>query len=393
MKEERRGQGMGPLSGLKVIEVASIGPAPFCCMMLSDMGAEVVRVERMEPADLGTPADPKFNFLYRGRRSIKVDLKQHAGVETVLRLVSKADILVEGFRPGVMERLGLAPEVCFKSNPRLIYGRMTGWGQTGPLAQRAAHDINYLALTGALGTMGPREGPPLAPPLLIGDFGGGGMYLAFGILCAVIERMASGKGQVVDAAMVDGITSLMTMIYATMARGAWSSERGTNMLDGGAPFYRAYETKDGKYITIGPIEARFYRDLVKRIGLEGEDTQSQYDRAAWPALTDRFAAIFKSRTRDEWTALLQDTDVCYAPVLDPLEACGHPHLQGRKTVVDYAGMLQPAPAPRFSRSNPEIRSPPSRPGIHTGAVLSDWGFNTEEVERLASLSAIGGDLS
>lgn len=378
----------GPLAGLKVVELATIGPAPFCCMMLADMGAEVIRVDRLEPADLGSPADPKFQLLNRGRRSAMIDLKKNDGVQAVMKLVAQADILIEGFRPGVMERLGLGPDDCFKVNPGLVYGRMTGWGQDGPLAQRAGHDINYIALAGALGAIGPRGGAPVPPLNLVGDYGGGSMFLAFGVLCAIIERQRSGKGQVIDAAMVDGVTSLLTGVFGTMARGGWRSERGTNMLDGGAPWYRTYETRDRKYISIGSIEGRFYRELLDKTGLAGETLPAQHDRNGWPLLESKLAAAFKTKTRDEWTALLSGTDVCFAPVLDLAEVPNDPHMAARGTVVNEHGLQQPAPAPRFSRSRPFIKSPPAKPGEHTMEVLADWGFDKDEVAALVEKSVV-----
>ena len=373
---------MGPLTGIKVVELAAIGPGPFCCMLLADMGAEIIRIDRTEASDLGSPADPKYNLLNRNRRSAAIDLKHPEGVAAVKRLISQADVLVEGFRPGVTERLGLGPDDCLKINQRLVYGRMTGWGQDGPLALAAGHDINYISLVGALNAIGPKGGPPVPPLNLVGDFGGGALYLAFGVVCALLECRASGQGQVVDAAMVDGASSLMTPVFAAMARGAWRNARGENMLDGGAPWYSVYETKDGKYVSIGSIEARFYRDLLKCIGLDSEALPARDDREAWPELRERFATAFRSKTRDEWCLIMEGSDVCFAPVLDPWEAQQHPHLKARGMFVESNGIVQPGPAPRFSRTKPSIRRPPPLPGEHTTEVLMEYGFLETEIEAL-----------
>ncbi|MBS0642295.1 MAG: CoA transferase, partial [Proteobacteria bacterium] len=310
----------GPLTGLKVLEVGGIGPGPFCAMLLADMGAEVVRIDRLEPSDGGSPVDRRFNVLLRGRRSVGMDLKKPEAIEAVKRMIGHCDVLIEGFRPGVMERLGLAPETCLAINPRLVYGRMTGWGQSGPLAQATGHDINYLALTGALHAIGPKDGPPSIPLNLIADFGGGAMYLAFGILCAALEAKSSGRGQVVDAAMIDGVTSLMTMVYGLYAAGYWTDERASNRLDSGAPFYNVYETKDGRYIALGSNEARFWRTTLQLLGLREEDVTGQHDKAGWPKLKQTFADIFKTKTRDEWCEIFAGTDACFAPVLSLAEA-------------------------------------------------------------------------
>jgi alpha-methylacyl-CoA racemase len=366
---------MGPLQGIKVVELAGIGPGPFCCMLLADMGADVVRIDRTEPADLGTPSEPRFGLLNRGRRSIALDLKQPQHLATAKALIAKADALVEGFRPGVMERLGLGPDECLQINPRLVYGRMTGWGQDGPLAQAAGHDINYIALVGALHAIGPKGGAPIPPLNLVGDYGGGALYLAFGLLCGLLEAARSGKGQVVDAAMIDGAASLMTSIYGRKAAGAWSNERGSNTVDGGAHFYGCYETKDGKYISVASIEVRFYRELLERLGLNDEIGTSQHDTAGWDQAKQKLAVLFRTRTRDEWCALLEGTDVCFAPVLDLDEAMRHPHNQARGLFVEVEGIAQPGPAPRFSRTKPSIQRPPSFPGQHTEEVLSSWGVS------------------
>ena len=366
---------MGPLQGIKVVEFAGIGPGPFCCMLLSDMGADVVRIDRTEPADLGNPIEPKFNLLTRGRRSIALDLKKPADIAVAKALVEKADALVEGFRPGVMERLGLGPDACLKANPRLVYGRMTGWGQEGPLAPAAGHDINYIALVGALNAIGPKNGPPVPPLNLVGDFGGGALYLAFGLVCGLLEARTSGKGQVVDAAMVDGAASLITSVFGGTASGAWVNQRGSNSVDGGAHFYGTYETKDGKYVSIASIEVRFYDELLARLGLKDAFATKQRDRSGWDAAREKLAALFKTRTRDEWCKILEGTDVCFAPVLDVKEAMQHPHNQARGTFIEVAGIPQPGPAPRFSRTKPVVSRPPPRPGEHTEEVLSSWGVS------------------
>jgi alpha-methylacyl-CoA racemase len=379
---------MGPLEGVKILEIAGIGPGPFAGMMLSDMGAEVVRIDRADRVRGGDPENPPKDILARGRRSVAVDLKNPQGVEVVLAMVEKADVLIEGFRPGVMERLGLGPEICLARNPGIVFGRMTGWGQEGPLAHAAGHDINYIALTGALHAIGRRDQAPVPPLNLVGDFGGGGMLLAYGVVCALLEKARSGQGQVVDAAMVDGASSLMGMIYAMKAMGVWQDERGTNMLDTGSHFYDVYETRDAKYVSIGSIEPQFYALLLQQLGLEGEELPPQMDREQWAALKVRVAEIFKTRTRDEWSAIMEGTDVCYAPVLDLDEAPEHTHLKQRKTFVEAAGVIQPAPAPRFSRTAPELVRPPSFEGQHTDEVLADFGFDAERVAALRDAKAV-----
>jgi alpha-methylacyl-CoA racemase len=380
---------MGPLEGVKILEIAGIGPGPFAAMMLADMGAEVLRVDRAGAVRGGDPAQPPKDVINRGRKSIGVDLKNPDGVETVLRLVEGADALIEGFRPGVMERLGLGPDVCLSRNAGLVYGRMTGWGQEGPMAQAAGHDINYIALAGALDSIG-RAGEKPVPPLnLVGDFGGGGMLLAFGVVCALVERGRSGRGQVVDAAMVDGAAALMAMMHGLRAMGFWRDERGTNMLDTGAHFYDTYETADGKYVSIGSIEPQFYAELLALSGLGEEgDLPNQMDRAAWPSMAERLTAIFKTKTRDEWCEIMEGTDVCFAPVLSMGEAPAHPHIAHRKTFVELAGVVQPAPAPRFSRTAPEITRPSSYPGQHTDEALGEWGFPADEIAKLRESKAI-----
>ena len=379
---------MGPLQGVRILEIAGIGPGPFAAMMLADMGAEVLRIDRAQNVNPSPPAEPNFDILNRGRRSIGIDLKNEAGIETVLKLVEKADVLIEGFRPGVMERLGLGPDVCLARNPRLVFGRMTGWGQEGPMAHAAGHDINYIALAGVLHHIG-RDGEKPLPPLnLVGDFGGGGMLLAFGVACALAERARSGKGQVVDAAMVDGAAVLMTMMHTFRHAGMFSDDRGTNLLDTGAHFYETYETKDGKHVALGSIEPQFYAELIKRSGLEGQELPRQMDRTQWPAMKERFTALFKTKTRDEWCELMEGTDVCFAPVLTMGEAYEHPHNVHRSTFVEVAGKLQPAPAPRFSRTPPKIQRPPAHPGQHTDEALRDWGFTDGELRSLRESKAI-----
>jgi alpha-methylacyl-CoA racemase len=380
---------MGPLHGVKVIELAGIGPGPFCAMLLADMGADVIRIERAAAVRGGDPADPPKDVLARNRRSIGVDLKSPDGVETVLRLVEQADILMEGFRPGVTERLGLGPEDCKARNPRLVYGRMTGWGQDGPYAQAAGHDINYIALAGALEPIGRAGGPPLPPLNLVGDFGGGGMFLAFGLVCALLEARQSGEGQVVDAAMVDGAATLMSMFWGMSASGVWNPERGTNLLDTGAHFYDVYECADGTYISLGSIEPQFYAELLRLSGLgEDPDFAKQMDRGQWPTLKEKVAATFKTKTRDEWCSIMEHTDVCFAPVLSLAEAPSHPHNVARGTFVEVAGLTQPAPAPRFSRTNGELRRPPAHPGQDTDEVLADYGFDADEITKLRDTGAI-----
>jgi alpha-methylacyl-CoA racemase len=357
-------------------------------MLLSDMGAEVVRVDRVAPSGLGVAMPPKFDLLSRGRRSVAIDLQKKEGAETLLRLVEKADALIEGFRPGVAERLGIGPKECFARNPKLIYGRMTGWGQEGPLAHAAGHDINYISLVGALHCIG-RAGEAPVPPLnLVGDYGGGGLYLAFGIVCGLLEASRSGQGQVVDAAMVDGAASLMTTFYGLRAMGTWTDQRGENLLDGGAHFYDVYQTADGKYISVGSIEPKFYAELLRLTGLEGKNLPGQLDRAKWPEMREVLCAIFKTKTRDEWCAIMEGTDVCFAPVLSMEEAPQHPHNKVRGTFVEIDGVIQPGPAPRFIRTKAQIQGPPSRPGQHTDAVLSERGFTAEEIANLRAARVV-----
>lgn len=379
---------MGPLDGIKIIEIAGIGPGPFAAMMLSDQGADVVRIERAQNVARGDAAAASFDLLNRGRRSIGVDLKHPDGVETILRGVEAADALLEGFRPGVMERLGLGPDVCLARNPRLVYGRMTGWGQEGPLAHAAGHDINYISLAGALEPIGRRGERPVPPLNLVGDFGGGGMLLAYGMVCALLESRRSGRGQVVDAAMVDGSAALMTIIHSMRYAGFWKEERGTNLLDTGAHFYDVYETSDGKYVSVGSIEPQFYAELIQRLGLEGENLPAQMDRGQWPSFKDRFEALFKTKTRDEWCEILEGSDVCFAPVLSMSEAPEHPHNRARGTFVEVAGRVQPGPAPRFSRTPGAISRPAPLAGQHTVEALAEWGFSAEEIAKLKESKAI-----
>ena len=380
---------MGPLQGITVLEIAGIGPGPFCAMLLADMGADVIRVDRAGQVMGGDPESPPADVLNRGRRSIGLDLKNPEGVEALLSLVEQADILMEGFRPGVTERLGIGPDECLARNPKLVYGRMTGWGQEGPYAQAAGHDINYIALAGALDPIGRRGEAPVPPLNLVGDFGGGGMFLAFGMVCALLEAQRSGQGQVVDAAMVDGSAILTTMFHAFRAMGIWNDERGTNLLDTGAHFYDVYETSDGKYVSIGSIEPQFYAELLTLSGL-GDDPElpHQHDREQWPALKDRLAEIFRTKTRDEWCEIMEHTDVCFAPVLSLGEAPSHPHNVERGTFVEENGVVQPAPAPRFSRTKAEIQRPPAHAGQHTDEVLAQFGFDDDRVAKLRELGAI-----
>ncbi|WP_439814651.1 CaiB/BaiF CoA transferase family protein [Zavarzinia sp. CC-PAN008] len=373
---------MGPLSGVKVIEIAGIGPGPFCAMILADMGADVLRIDR------AGAKGSRLDLLNRGKRSMSADLKNPAAIETVLKLIEKADVLTEGFRPGVMERLGLGPDVCLARNPKLVYGRMTGFGQTGPMAKAAGHDINYIAMAGMLHMIGNRGGKPVPPVNFVGDFGGGGMMLAFGIACALLEAKASGKGQVVDAAMVDGAAVLGTFAYGAHKAGTWKDERGANVIDSGAHFYDTYETKDGRYISIGSIEPQFYEELIRLANLDRETYKPQMDRAQWPVLKEKIAAVFKEKTRDEWCAIMENSDVCFAPVLSPFEAPNHPHNVHRGTFIEVDGVVQPGPAPRFSRTTPEVRGPAPLPGEHTDAALGEWGFSADEVARLKASGAI-----
>ena len=378
---------MGPLTGVKIIELAGIGPGPFCGMLLADMGAEVIRVDRPS-----TSKRRMSDVLTRGRKSIAVDLKSNEGKAVVLKLCEGADAIFEGFRPGVTERLGLGPDDCLGVNPSLVYGRMTGWGQDGPMAQTAGHDINYIALSGALSAIGTKGEKPVPPLNLVGDFGGGGMLLAFGLVCALLEAKNSGKGQVVDTAMVDGAATLMSMFYTMTAAGMWKPERGTNMLDGGAHFYDTYETSDGEYISIGSIEPQFYALLLEKAGLDVEEYAAQMDRSRWPEYKEKLELVFKLKTRSEWCDLMEGTDVCFAPVLSLTEAAEHPHNKHRATFVESGGMLQPAPAPRFSRTKPELGVPSRIAGEDSREVLKTAGYSEAEIEILvdSNIVNIGG---
>ncbi len=375
----------GPLAGLHVLEFEAIGPGPFAGMMLADMGADVLLVDRSADAGLGLGRERRSEVMLRGRRSVTLDLKSAGGVEAALQLADRADALIEGFRPGVMERLGLGPDVLLARNPKLVYGRVTGWGQSGPLAARAGHDINYIALAGVLGAIG-RAGQSPVPPLnLVGDFGGGGMLLAFGIACGVIQARASGRGQVVDAAMVDGAGLLATMFAGLRAAGTWQDARGVNVLDSGAPWYDSYRTADGRYVAVGAIEAKFYAELIERLGLDAATLPSQHERERWPELRGRLAAAFLAKTRDEWCAVFDGSDACVAPVLDWTEAADHPHLQARQRQVRVDGIEQPAPAPLFSETPGSVRRGPPQRGEGGREALTDWGFDSPAIERLTAL--------
>ncbi len=379
---------MGPLNGIRVVEFAGLAPGPFCAMLLADLGADVIGVDRADTVGAGGRAEPPPDPLRRSRRSIGIDLKRPEGVRVALRLTDTADVVIEGMRPGVAERLGIGPEECCDRNPRLVYGRMTGWGQDGPLAHRAGHDIDYLAVAGALEPIGRAGGAPVPPLNLVADFGGGGMLLAFGIVAALFERERSGRGQVIDAAMVDGSALLTSMLHGMRAAGLWIDERGANLLDSGAPFYDVYETADGRYMAVGALESRFYRQLLTGLGLDGEDLPAQFDRDGWPRLRQRFAAVFRTRTREEWTLRFEGIDACVAPVMAPGEAPGHAHNRERGTFVEVAGMAQPAPAPRFGRTPASLPRPAPHPGADTAEVLAELGFGDSEAAALRSCGAV-----
>lgn len=376
----------GPLTGYRVIEVAGLGAAPFGAMVLADLGADVIRVDRASAALGGDPASPPVEPLNRGRRSIAIDLKQPGGAEVILRMVESSHVLIEGFRPGVAERLGIGPEDCMARNPTLVYGRMTGWGQSGPLAQAAGHDIDYIALSGVLGRIGVPAGGPIPPLNLLGDFGGGGMLLAMGVLAALLETVRSGQGQVVDAAMVDGSALLSTMIHGFAAQGLWTQERGRNLLDGGAPFYRTYESKDGGYMAVGALEPQFFSELLRLLDVDPStvDPDRQMDPTTWPSMITVFSERFLRRTRAEWQQIFEGTDACVAPVLTFDEAYQHPANVARHVFVDVGGVVQPAPAPRFSRTGASAPAPPPHPGQDTDALLGEFGFEDADIQRLRS---------
>ncbi len=372
----------GPLQGLRVIELAAIGPVPLCGMLLADLGADVVRIDRLEPSGLGLPMPTRFDVNARGRRSVALNLKAPAGLAAAQRLVDTADVLLEGFRPGVLEGLGLAPADCLARNPKLVLGRMTGFGQTGPLAPTAGHDLNYLALSGALHAIGPAGGAPVPPLNLVADYGGGALYLAFGVMAALFERQRSGCGQVVDAAMVDGAASLASIFYGLQAAGQWDGGRGGNLLDGGAPFYACYETADGQWVSVAPLEPKFFAEFARRIDLDSRFVQRQYDRKLWPEMRAAIAATLKTKTRAECVALFEGSDACVAPVLSFSEAPLHGHAQAREAFIELNGVTQPGPAPRFSRSAPPPPCPAPAVGQHTVAVLAQAGWAADEIDSL-----------
>jgi len=381
----------GPLTGIKIIEMVGLGPCPFAAMMLADMGAEVIRIDRKTQPGADNPfpmLGTKFDVMARGRRSLALDLKHPQAREVVLTLVEQADILIEGFRPGVMERLGLGPDTCHARNPKLVFGRVTGWGQTGPLAQAAGHDLNYIALSGMLHAMGRADTPPSPPLNLVGDFGGGAMMLAFGVVCAALEAKTSGRGQTVDAAMTDGAALLGAMMYGLRAFGSWQDTREANMLDGGAPFYDTYACRDGKFLSVGAIEPQFYAQLLALCGATDPEFAKQWSQKRWPELKAKFAALFATKTRDDWCALLEGTDACVAPVLDMAEAPGHPHNAARGTFIEIDGVVQPAPAPRFSRTAPAAGQAAAAPGQHSAQVLADWGWSPAAIESLKTAGVI-----
>ena len=380
---------VGPLAGLKIVELAGIGPAPLCCSLMSDLGAGVLRIDRHFDAKLGVPRDRRTDLLRRGRKSVSIDLKNIKGIQTVMRLIEGADVLVDPFRPGVTEKLGIGPDECFTSNRKLIYARMTGWGQTGPLAHAAGHDLNYLSLTGIVHAIGSKEMP--TPPLnVVADMGGGAMSMALGILAGVYEARNSGEGQVVDISMTEGSAYLALAMYGMAAVGDYSHERQDNILDGGAPFYRCYETRDGKFVSIASIEAKFYDLLLEKTGIKGqENLPAQFDKTQWPEMHIRFEAVFKTKTRDEWCEIMEGSDVCFAPVLTFNEAPDHPHNKARGTFVDVEGVLQPNPAPRFSRTPGSVKGAPPDYGQNTGDGLLEWGFGAAEIDELMKENVVG----
>jgi alpha-methylacyl-CoA racemase len=378
----------GPLDGFHVVEMGGIGPAPFAGALLGDLGAEVLRIDRIARPGVEPDLPPRFDFYNRNKRPVAFDLKQPQAVAAVLNLVVKADALIEGFRPGVMERLGLGPETCHAINPRLVYARMTGWGQQGPMAQEAGHDINYLALTGALHCLGEADRPPPPPLNLVADLGGGALYLVVGLLAAAMEARRSGQGQTIDVAMIDGVTHLMSAFQAFRQQGTWTAQRADNIVDGGAPFYRSYATRDGRFVAVGAIEPHFYANLVKVMGLDSENLPDQNDRAAWPEMRERFAKSFATRTRDEWVAAAAGRDACLAPVLTIDEAPEHPQMQARDVYAIFDGLLHPSPAPRFSRTPSELRRPTPAPGRDSRQALADWGVPPDQVAALEAAGAI-----
>lgn len=378
----------GPLEGFRVVEMGGIGPAPFAGALLGDLGADVVRIDRIAKPGVEPDLPAQFDFYNRNKRSVALDLKQPQAIAAVLKLVTQADALIEGFRPSVMERLGLGPEPCHAANPRLVYARMTGWGQDGPLAQEAGHDINYLALTGALHCLGDADRPPPPPLNLVADLGGGALYLTVGLLSAAMEAQRSGQGQTIDVAMIDGVTHLMSAFQALRQQGSWTGRRSDNIVDGGAPFYRSYATSDGRFIAVGAIEPHFYANLLEVMDLSGESLPAQNDRAAWPQMRERFARIFAGRTRDEWVALAMGHDACLAPVLTVDEAPAHPQMQARNLYANFDGLRHPSPAPRFSRTRSDLRRPPPAPGRDSREVLADWGIPRDEIDALRAVGAM-----
>ena len=379
------GKARGPLTGYKIIEIAGVGPTQLTGMLLADMGAEIVRVVRPLPVDLGVAMPDRYRLMNRSRRSLAIDLKTVQGREVVLDMCAGADALFEGFRPGVMERLGLGPDECLPRNERLVYGRMTGWGQEGPLAHSAGHDPNYIGIAGVLGCIGKQDEAPAYPLNLVGDFGGGALYLAMGLLAAMLETVKSGRGQVVDAAMVDGAASMMTTFYGLLAAGLWKEQRSSNILDGAAHFVNSYRTRDDQYVVIAPLEGRFYQELLDKLGIDDEDLRTQqHNQERWPEFAARLQAVFLAKTREEWCEIFADSDACFAPVLSLTEATQHPHAQARNAYAIVDGVIQPAPAPRFSRTPAEIQLPPPEPGEHTEEVLHDWGFSAERIAKLVA---------
>jgi alpha-methylacyl-CoA racemase len=379
----------GPLTGLKIVELGGIGPGPLAATLLSDLGADVVRIDRRIPSGLGVPRPSRFDLLRRGRKSVAVDLKKPAGIELILSLIESADVLLDPFRPGTLEKLGLGPDACWRQNARLVYARMTGWGQSGPLSQAAGHDINYLALSGALHAIGPGGGKPVPPLNLLADMGGGGMFLAVGVLAAVYEASRSGKGQVVDVSMVEGVALLAAGNYGLQAAGLWKNEREANIIDGGAHFYATYETGDGRYISVGAIEAKFYQILLEKIGLADAELPEQMDQTQWPRMREMFAEIFASKTSTEWCELMEGSDACFAPVLRFDEAPSHAHNMERGSFIELDGVTQPGPAPRFSRTIATVDSPPPDLGMDTESALQDWGIETSRIDQLMATDVIG----